>query len=145
MGRQQAAPADAAIRGRRLGAATPWMSLMPGKIPPESCQPPPEPPSHSPRMARATTTLASSGSSGPVRFRAWPVARIRERDQRGQQVRRDRQPRTLGDVVDLADDLQPVPRPDDPRRADRRAGSAVPSSEGGISPEATTPALIRPR
>ncbi len=50
---------------------------MPGKMPPESCQPPPEPPSHSPRIARATTTCASSGSSGPVRFRAWPVARIR--------------------------------------------------------------------
>ena len=49
---------------------------MPGKMPPESCQPPPEPPSHSPRMARATTTFDSSRSSGPVRLRAWPVARI---------------------------------------------------------------------
>ena len=76
MGRQQAAAADAplGVSGR---PPTPSMSLMPGKIPPESCQPPPEPPSHSPRMARATTTLASSGSSGPVRLRAWPVARIK--------------------------------------------------------------------
>ena len=49
--------------------------LDPGKTPPESCQPPPEPPSHSPRMARATTTGASSGrasrsGSGPGRSRA---------------------------------------------------------------------------
>ena len=32
-------------------ACTPSISLMPGQTPPESCQPPPEPPSHSPRIA----------------------------------------------------------------------------------------------
>ncbi len=130
--------------GSPSGAATPWISLMPGKIPPESCQPPPDPPSHSPRIARATTTLASSGSSGPVRLRVWPVARINKRDQRSQQVGRDGQPRTLGNVVDLADDLQPVPGPDDP--ASRSASRVcVPSRAGGISPEATTAALTSPR
>ena len=32
---------------------------MPGHTPPESCQPPPDPPSHSPRMARAATRRRS--------------------------------------------------------------------------------------
>ena len=68
-----------------------------------------------------------------------------ERDQRGQQVRRDRQPRPLGDVVDLADDLQPVAGPDHPGQQVLRAATAVPSSDGGIRPEAITPALTRPR
>ena len=76
MGRQQAAPADAPL-GVALGGGDALDQLDAGKDPPESCQPPPEPPSHSPRIARATTTLASSGSSGPVRLRAWPVARIK--------------------------------------------------------------------
>ena len=41
-------------------ATTPWISFMPGQTPPESCQPPPEPPSHSPRIARAATSRRSS-------------------------------------------------------------------------------------
>ena len=49
---------------------------MPGQTPPESCQPPPEPPIHSPRIARAATMRRSSSASGPVRLRVWPVARI---------------------------------------------------------------------
>ena len=49
---------------------------MPGQTPPESCQPPPEPPSHSPRMARAATTRRSSSVELPVRERVWPVARM---------------------------------------------------------------------
>ena len=39
-----------------------------------------------------------------------------EGDQRGQQVGRDGQARSLGDIVDLADDLQAVPGTDDPRQ-----------------------------
>ena len=73
---QESAPADAPFRVGLARRRLPRISLMPGKIPPESCQPPPEPPSHSPRIARATTTRASSRSSGPVRLRVWPVARI---------------------------------------------------------------------
>ena len=37
-------------------------------------------------------------------------------DQRGQQVRGDRQARALGDVVHVADDLQPAARPDHARQ-----------------------------
>ena len=66
------------------------------------------------------------------------------RDHRGQQVGRDRQPRPLGDVVDLADNLQPMTRPDD-RREQLVEPAEVPSREGGTSPEAITPALMRPR
>ena len=82
--------------------------------------------------------------------RAGQVARLagrahQERDQRGQQVRRDRQARALGDVVDLADDLQPVPGPDDPRQQVGEPGRASLRGQGGISPEATTAALTRPR
>ena len=57
--RQQAAAADAELRDRPRRRATPSISLMPGQTPPESCQPPPEPPSHSPRMARAATRRRS--------------------------------------------------------------------------------------
>ena len=56
--RQQAAAADAEL-GVALAGRTPWISLMPGQTPPESCQPPPEPPSHSPRIARAATRRRS--------------------------------------------------------------------------------------
>src|SRR5258707_74218 len=41
------------------------MSFIPGHTPPESCQPPPEPPSPSPRMARAATNRRSLSSRGP--------------------------------------------------------------------------------
>ena len=46
--------------GSPSAARTPWISLMPGHTPPESCQPPPLPPSHSPRMARAATSRRSA-------------------------------------------------------------------------------------
>ena len=62
--------------GSPSAAATPSMSFMPGHTPPESCQPPPEPPSHSPRMARAATRRRSASSSVPVRLRICPVARM---------------------------------------------------------------------
>ena len=125
-------------------AGTPWMILMPGKTPPESCQPPPEPPSHSPRIARATTTRASSASSGPVRFRAWPVARISrlisEASRLVETARRD----PLGMSLTLLTTSSPYPgRTTRPSRSDSEV--AVPSNEGGIRPEAITPALTRPR
>ena len=62
--------------GSPSAARTPWMSLMPGQTPPESCQPPPLPPSHSPRIARAATSLRSCSSIPPVREWIWPVARM---------------------------------------------------------------------
>ena len=92
-------------------ASAPSISLMPGQMPPESCQPPPEPPSHSPRIARAATSRRSSSSSGPFRALGLAGGAHAHGDQRGQQVGRDRQPRAFGDVVDLADHLEAVPRP----------------------------------
>ena len=61
------APLAGSVIGSSACASTPWISLIPGQTPPESCQPPPEPPNHSPRMARAATNRRSASSSGPVR------------------------------------------------------------------------------
>ena len=57
-------------------ALTPSINLMAGHNPPESCQPPPDPPSHSPRMARAATRRRSVSANSPVSEWAWPVARM---------------------------------------------------------------------
>ena len=109
------------------------INLMPGKIPPESCQPPRIRPAIHPESPGPTTTFDSSGPSGPVRFVTCPGCPHHERDQRSQQVGRDRQPRPLGNIVDLADNFQPVPRPDNRRQRHRQAGVLVPSSEGDQS------------
>ncbi len=66
--------------GSPSAAATPWISLMPGQTPPESCQPPPEPASHSPRMARAATSRRSLFRQRPRRASAsarWRACRPR--------------------------------------------------------------------
>ena len=55
---QQPAAADAEL-GIAGPATQPSMIFMPGQMPPESCQPPPDPPNHSPRMARAATSFRS--------------------------------------------------------------------------------------
>ena len=60
---QQAAAADAELGVAFGGAMAPVISFMPGQTPPESCQPPPEPPSHSPRIARAATSRRSCSAS----------------------------------------------------------------------------------
>ena len=74
MGGQQSAAADAPFRvGPRRD---PLISLMPGKIPPESCQPPPEPPTIR-RGSPGPRRPCFLGLSGPVRLRVWPVARIK--------------------------------------------------------------------
>ena len=57
-------------------ASIPSMRLIPGQTPPESCQPPPEPPSHSPRIARAVINRWSISSNPPSSAEIWPVARI---------------------------------------------------------------------
>jgi len=78
MAGQQAAAAEPVLDVVRLRGDS-SMSLMPGQRPPESCQPPPEPPSHSPRIARAATMRRSDSSIGPVSVRIWPVARMQAR------------------------------------------------------------------
>jgi len=62
--------------GSPSAAGTPSISLMPGHTPPESCHPPPEPPSHSPRIARAAAVRRSGSLNAPHREPAWPVARM---------------------------------------------------------------------
>ena len=57
-------------------AICPSINLMPGHTPPESCQPPPEPPSHSPKIARAATSRRSSSPNVPTKLRVCPVARM---------------------------------------------------------------------
>jgi hypothetical protein len=47
--------------------------LIPGQSPPESCHPPPEPASHSPRMARAATKRRRR-RVGPGALRRTPLA-----------------------------------------------------------------------
>ena len=85
-------------------------------MPPESCQPPPEPPSHSPRIARATTTFASSRSSGPVRLRVWPVARIRSAISDASRLVETASREPLGMSLTLLTTSSPQPGPDDPRQ-----------------------------
>src|ERR1035438_9746545 len=57
-------------------AVTPSLSFMPGHSPPEAFQPPQNPPSHSPRMARAAARRRSVSVNWPVSEWACPVARI---------------------------------------------------------------------
>ncbi len=75
MYRQQPAAADAEF-GITSSAAEPSIIFIPGQTPPESCQPPPLPPSHSPRIARAATSRRSGSVSDPVSDATCPVARM---------------------------------------------------------------------
>ena len=120
-------------------AARPSIIFMPGQMPPESCQPPPEPPSHSPRMARAATSFRSASLSGPVSDCDLAGGPHAGGDDRRQQVGGDGQPRALGDVVHLADDLQPQPRADQPgQHVGRGSGRSLPA------PAARSPRRSRP-
>ena len=79
-----------------------------------------------PAAARAAQPLAQDGARGhdaPLLLAELAGERVRlargahaDGDQRGQQVGRDRQPRSLGNAVDLADQLDAVARPDQPRQ-----------------------------
>ena len=79
---------------------------MPGQRPPESCQPPPDPPIHSPRIARAATMRRSrflhrAGAATDLAGGAHADA-----DQRAEQIRGDGEPRAFGDAVDVADEFE---------------------------------------
>ncbi len=91
-------------------AHTPWISLMPGHTPPESCQPPPEP-------AQPFAQDGARRHQPPVVLFQAAGERVdlaggahADGDQAGQQTGGDRQPRPLGDVVHLADDFDAVAR-----------------------------------
>ncbi len=101
------------------------MSLMPGQTPPESCQPPPEPPSHSPRIARARhqtafVLLQRTGQGGGLAGGAHA-----DGNEGGQKIGGDGEARTFWNVVDVADDFQAAARADDSRE---QFGEAVPGT-----------------
>ncbi len=140
---QQPAAADAKLRIVRAGQP-PFDHLDPG----------PDPAGVLPAAAGTAQPLAEDRAGGdqpPLRFLerpvsdwAWPVARIKHGDQGRQEIGGDGQPRSLGDVVDGADDLQPQPRPHEPPSRSTRL-CPEPSSPGGTIPAAITAALSRPR
>ena len=136
--------------GSDSAAATPVMSLMPGQTPPESCQPPPLPPNHSPSNARASTIRRSDSDNGPVTSPVsappvvWPVARMQtlmsEPSRFVLTARRD----PFG--MSFTHDTISRPRPGPTTRASRSASDwPEPSIPGGTMPEAITAALSRPR
>ncbi len=84
---------------------------MPGHTPPESCQPPPEPASHSPRMARAAATRRSSSASWPVRAWVCPVARIQTAINDASRLVDTASREPFGNAVHLAHQLDAAPRP----------------------------------
>ena len=143
---QQAAAADARTPDRPRPAHTPWISLMPGQTPPESCQPPPEPPSHSPRMARAATRRRSVFLQAACRARvpgSWRACRPRSAHASRLVETASREP--FGNVVDLADDLDAAPGSRSARASRSLSGWLAPSMPGGTMPEAITAAFSSPR
>ena len=126
-------------------ASTPSISLMPGQIPPESCQPPPDPPSHSPRMARAATSRRSGSARSPVSDATWPVARMHTEMSDASRWVETASREPFG--MSLTWLTISMPRPSRPRSRRSRCASGWPelSRPGGTSPEAMTAALSRPR
>ena len=121
------------------------MIFTPGKTPPESL----------PAPARAPEPLAedragdhhgehSSGSSIPVRFLDWQVARIKAEITDASRFVETASLDPFGMSLTLQTTSRPCPgRTTEASRSSSRA--EVPSSEAGTSPEAITPALIKPR
>jgi hypothetical protein len=87
------------------------MSFMPGQTPPESCQPPPEPPSHSPSSARASTSRRSCSCSGPVSERACPVARMQTLTSAASRFVETARREPLGMLLTLLTSSKPRPAP----------------------------------
>ena len=137
-------PREMPHSGSSSVAATPVMSLMPGQTPPESCHPPPEPPSHSPKRARARTSRRSDSSSDPVNEEACPVARIQTLMSEPSKfvLTANRDP--LGMSLTLEHSSRPRPGPT--MRASKSARDCPePSMPGGTTPAAMTAAFSNPR
>ena len=122
--RQQAAPADAVFR-----------IAWPSRDAFDELDARPDAAGILPAAAGAAEPLAQDGARGDepaLGFRQWAVERLglpggphADGDQRGEQVGGDRQARALGDAVDAADELQPMPGPDDARQ---QIGQALPGT-----------------
>ena len=125
-------------------AGAPSMSLIPGHSPPESCQPPPDPPNHSPRIARAATIRRSASASGPSRAPIWPVARIQTPISAPSRLVDTARREPLGIRLTLLTSSKPRPGPN---TAPSSAPSSAPerSMPGGTMPAAITAAFNSPR
>ena len=125
-------------------ATTPRISFAAGQTPPESCQPPPLPPSHSPRIARAATSRRSGSVSWPVSDWAWPVARMQTAMSAASRLVETASREPLGMLLTLLTISRPWPGPT--TRANRSARLAPdPSTPGGTIPAAITAAFRSPR
>jgi len=113
-------------------------------MPPESCQPPPEPPSHSPKMARAATSFRSASLSGPLSEAICDVARMQAVMIAANRFVDTASREPLGISFTWLTISNPSPGP-----ISRASTSAKccpdPSSPGGTIPAAITAALSRPR
>ena len=115
---------------------------MPGQTPPESCHPPPEPPSHSPKIALAATNLLSDSCNCPVILFVCRVARINtaiiDPSKFVETAKRD----PLGISFTIVTNSKPIPGATIcPNKSPKDC--CVPSKDGGIQPEAITPAFNR--
>ena len=102
--------------GSSASATRPPIILMPGHTPPESCHPPPDPASHSPRIARAATMRRSDSLSVPSSEVTCPVARMQTATIAASKLVDTASREPLGMSFTLLNDLQPQPRPDDSRK-----------------------------
>ena len=117
---------------------------MPGQMPPESCQPPPEPPSHSPRIARAATSLRSASVRPPVSDWIWPVARMQAVMIAASRFVETASREPLGMSLTLLTISSPRPGPTS-RASTSASVWPEPSSPAGMMPAAITAALSSPR
>ena len=125
-------------------AARPSIIFMPGQIPPESCQPPPEPPSHSPKIARAATSLRSASLKPPVSDSIWPVARMQAVMMAARRFVETASREPLGMSLTLLTISSPRPGPTSWASTSASVWPE-PSSPEGIIPAAMTAALSSPR
>ena len=123
--RQQPPAADAELGIAVARPATPSISLMPGQTPPESCQPPPEPPIHSPRIARASDepALVLLQRAGRA-TRAWPVARMQTAISAASRLVETARREPLGMSLTLLTISSPRPGPDASRASRSREALA---------------------
>ena len=130
--------------GSPSAAATPRISFAAGHTPPESCQPPPLPPSHSPRIARAATSRRSGSVSWPISELACPVARMQTAIRAARRLVETASREPFGMLLTLLTSSRPRPGPTTRSRRVARL-SPEPSTPGGTIPAAITAAFRSPR
>ena len=121
------------------------MSFMPGQTPPESCQPPPEPPSHSPSSAARQHEAALVFVQTPAAIFAWPVARMQTDTSAASRFVETASREPFGMSLTLLTSSRPRPGPAVAREQDRARLVPEPSIAGGTMPAAMTAALSNPR